>query len=79
MNKAKKDLLAKELLRTFDISEIDIKLNYQLNKLGELNHHRVHHHIQIEELDRQLALKKQLIMVLLHAKFKLQNGEKENG
>ncbi|MEH7441127.1 hypothetical protein V7201_02220 [Bacillus sp. JJ1122] len=79
MNKPKKDLLAQEIVKTFDISEIDKKLHCQLDKLSNLNSLKVTHQNEIDEINRQLAIKKQLILVLLHSKSILQNGERENG
>ena len=78
MNKARKDFLAKEIIKTFDISEIDNKLNCQLDKLSSLNSLKVTQQKNLDELNHQLAVKKKIILVLFHAKSILQNGEKEN-
>jgi adenosylmethionine-8-amino-7-oxononanoate aminotransferase len=77
VNKAKKELLAQEIVKSFGISEINNKLNNQLDKLSHLNSQKIMHQKEIDEINRQLVIKTQLIEVLLHAKYLLQNGEKE--
>lgn len=79
MNTDKKEFLAQEIIKTYGISEIDTKLNYQLDKLGKLNYLKLklneNYKAELTELTLEINTKKSLIQVLTHAKYLLQNGE----